>query len=172
VPEIRILRSAEVDIHADGSLDLDDETLATLDVVLVSIHSRFELEPAAQTERILRALENPRVQILAHPTGRKIGRRDAMRYDLDRVLSRAAELGVAVELDSHPDRLDLSDVALMRARELGTKIVISTDAHRVAHLDHLRYGVEQARRAWLEPGHVLNTKPLDEFLAALRRRPD
>lgn len=172
VPGIRILRSAEVDIHVDGSLDLDDETLATLDIVLVSIHSRFELEPAAQTERILRALENPRVQILAHPTGRKIGRRDAMRYDLDRVLSRAAELGVAVELDSHPDRLDLSDVALMRARELGTQIVISTDAHRVAHLDHLRYGVEQARRAWLEPGHVLNTRPLDEFLAALRRRPD
>ena len=171
LPGIRILRSAEVDIHADGSLDLDDDTLASLDVVLVSIHSRFELEPEAQTERILRALEHPRVQILAHPTGRKIGRRDSMRYDLDRVLRRAAELGVAVELDSHPDRLDLADTALIRARELGAKVVISTDAHRVAHLDHLRYGVEQARRAWLEPRHVLNTLPLAAFLAALRQAP-
>jgi DNA polymerase (family 10) len=166
----RILRSCEVDIRADGSLDLDDATLRTLDLVLVSIHSRFELPAEEQTARILAALDHPLVQILAHPTGRKIGRRDSMRFDLDRVLERAVERGVAVELDSHPDRLDLSDTALVRARELGAKIVISTDAHRVAHLDHARYGVEQARRAWLEPRHVLNTLPVDEFLAALRPR--
>lgn len=171
VPGIRILRSAEVDIHADGSLDLDDATLSTLDVVLVSIHSRFDLPPEEQTRRILTALENPLVQILAHPTGRKISRREGMRYDLDAVLRRAAQLGVAVECDSHPDRLDLSDVHLIAARRLGVPIVISTDAHRVAHLEHQRYGVEQARRAWLEPRHVLNTRPLGELLAGLRPRP-
>lgn len=169
-PRLRILRSMEVDILADGTLDLDDESLAALDLVVVSIHSKFDLEPEAQTARILRAIEHPCADVLAHPTGRRLGRREEMRYDVERVLRRAAELGVAVEANAHPHRLDFKDTHLIRARELGVKVVISTDAHRVAELDYLHYGVEQARRAWLEPRHVLNAQPWARVRAALRRR--
>jgi DNA polymerase (family 10) len=170
-PELRILRSMEVDIHGDGSLDLDDESLALLDLVVVSVHSQFSLPAEVQTDRLLRAIEHPCADVLAHPTGRRLGRRDEMRYDVERVLRRCAELGVAVEANAHPQRLDLRDTHLIRARELGVKIVVSTDAHRAAHLAHMRYGVEQARRAWLEPRHVLNTRPWKEFQVGLRRRP-
>ena len=169
-PEIRLLKSLEIDILADGRLDLEEEMLPLLDVVLVSIHSRFDLPPAEQTERILRAVRHPQVDVLAHPTGRRLGHRKAMDFDLDAVLEACAEHGVAVELNANPQRLDLKDSHLMRARELGVPVVISTDAHDPAHLDLMRYGVEQARRAWLEPGDVLNTRPLEELLAALRRR--
>ncbi|HEY0782163.1 MAG TPA: DNA polymerase III, partial [Thermoanaerobaculia bacterium] len=168
-PEIRLLRSQEVDILADGTLDQDDEMLAGLDLVVVSIHSRFELPAAEQTARVLRALEHPRTQIFAHPTGRLINRRPPVELDMERLLRRAAELGVAVELNAQPDRLDLRDTHLLLARELGCRIVVSTDAHRVSDLDLMRHGVDQARRAWLEPHHVLNTLPLAGFLAALRR---
>jgi len=170
--EIRLLRSLEVDIHEDGTLDLSDELLEELDLVVASIHSKFDLDPDAQTERILVALEHPQVDVLAHPTGRLINRRDPYEFDLDAVLEKAAEEGVALELNAHPDRLDLRDTHLMRAVELGAKIVISTDSHRPEHLALMRYGVEQARRAWLEAGDVLNTLPLDGFLAALRSGPE
>jgi DNA polymerase (family 10) len=170
-PRLRILRSMEVDILADGSLDLDDESLAALDLVVVSIHSQFGLDPEAQTRRVLRAVEHPCADILAHPTGRRLGRRAPMDFDVERVLRRCAELGVAVEANSHPERLDLRDTHLIRARELGVQVVISTDAHRAAHLAHLSYGVEQARRAWLERRHVLNARPWRRFLAGLRKRP-
>ncbi len=165
--EIRILRGMEVDILADGSLDLEDEMLSELDIVLISVHSRFDLPPTEQTDRILNALQHPEVNILAHPTGRQLNRRDPMTFDLDAVLACAADRQVAVELNAHPDRLDLSDVQLMRAHELGCSIVISTDAHRISDLDLMAYGVEQARRAWLEPGAVLNTLPLDDLMAQL-----
>lgn len=168
-PEIRILRSQEVDILADGRLDLDDESLGLLDLAVVSIHSRFELAPAAQTERILKALAHPKVDILAHPTGRLINRRKPIDFDLDAVLEACAELGVAVECNAHPDRLDLKDTHLARARELGVPVVISTDAHSVRDLDLMRFGLDQARRAALEPRHVLNTRPLEELLKGLRR---
>ncbi len=163
--EIRILRSMEVDILADGSLDLEDEMLDKLDLVLISIHSRFDLPLVKQTERIIKAIEHPAVNILGHPTGRQINRRDAMRFDLDAVMECAAEHKVALELNAHPNRLDLRDTHLMQARELGVRIVISTDAHRVAELDLMRYGVEQARRAWFENSDVINTLPHDEFVA-------
>jgi DNA polymerase (family 10) len=166
-PEIRLLRSLEVDILADGSLDLDDEMLERLDLVVVSVHSRFELPAAEQTERILAAVRHPAVNILAHPTGRLLGRRKPFEFDLDEVLHACREHRVAVELNAHPERLDLKDTHLMRARELEVPVVISTDAHRPDHLDLMRYGVEQARRAWLEPRHVLNTRPLSELLEAL-----
>lgn len=169
-PEIRILRGMEVDILADGTLDLEDEMLAELDLVLVSLHSRFELPLAQQTERVLKALEHPAVRIFAHPTGRLINRRKAVELDVDAVLRRASELGVALELNSNPDRLDLKDSHLMLARQLGCKIVINTDAHRTRHLDLVRYGIEQARRAWLSPEHVINTYSLNDFLASLRPR--
>jgi DNA polymerase (family 10) len=168
-PEIQLLRAMEIDILADGSLDLEDEMLAGLDLVVVSIHSRFELPARQQTERVLRALEHPEVDILAHPTGRKINRRKPIAFDVETVLARAAELGVAVELNAQPDRLDLKDTHLVLARELGCRIVISTDSHRVAELGTMRYGVEQARRAGLEPRHVLNTLAWPEFRAAMTR---
>ncbi len=169
-PEIRLLRGMEVDILADGALDLEDDLLARLEIVLASIHSGFALPPAEQTQRILAAVRHPAVQILAHPTGRRIGRREAMGFDVDAVLQACKEEGVAVELNAHPERLDLKDTHLMRARELGCKIVLSTDAHSVRELDHMRYGVEQARRAWLTKADVLNTLPLPKLLAALRPR--
>ena len=167
-PEIRLLRSQEIDILADGSLDQDEEMIAGLDLVVVSIHSRFELPIDQQTDRVLRALEHPRTQVFAHPTGRLINRRKPIELDMDRVLRRAADLGVAVELNAQPDRLDLKDTHLILARELGCRIVVSTDSHRVADLDLMRHGVEQARRAGLEARHVLNTLPLADFLAGLR----
>ncbi len=167
-PEIAILKSLEVDILEDGSLDMDDETLESLDLVLVAIHSHFDLPAERQTERLLRALEHPRAQIWAHPLARRFGKRDEIELDLDRVLGRAAELGVVVELNAHPQRLDLSDVHLIRARERGLKVSIATDAHSVAQLDLIRYGVDQARRAWLEPRHVVNTWPFAKLLKTLR----
>jgi DNA polymerase (family 10) len=169
--EIRLLRSLEVDVLADGSLDLADDLLEELDLVVVSVHSKFDLDPDRQTERLVAALKHPQTDVLAHPTGRIIGRRDPYDFDLDRVLETAAQEGVALELNAHPDRLDLKDTHLMRAVELGAKVVISTDAHRPEHLALMRYGVEQARRAWLEPEDVLNTLPLDDFLVALRSGP-
>jgi DNA polymerase (family 10) len=167
-PEIRLLRGMEVDILADGTLDLEDEMLAELDLVLISVHSRFDLPATAQTERVISAVQHPAVHILAHPTGRQINRREPMQFDLDAVLQCAAANGVAVELNAHPDRLDLNDVQLMRARELGCEIVINTDAHRTSDLDLMRYGVEQARRAWLQSSDVLNTLPCGELIERLR----
>lgn len=168
-PEIRVLKSQEVDILADGSLDMDDETLAGLDIVLVSIHSRFELPEEVQTERILKAVSHPLVNILAHPTGRILGRRKPYAFDVEKVLHACADHNVAVELNAHPARLDLKDTHLIRARELGIPVVISTDSHRTRELDLIHYGVEQARRAWLEPEHVLNTRPVDELLRTLAK---
>ena len=168
-PEIRLLKSQEVDILADGSLDTDDDALAGLDLVLVSVHSRFELPEEEQTERILAAVSHPLVHILAHPTGRIIGRRKPYAFDLDRVLRACRDHNVAVELNAHPSRLDLKDTHLMRARELGVPVVISTDAHAVGELDLIRYGVEQARRAHLGPDDVLNTRSAEELLSALAK---
>jgi DNA polymerase (family 10) len=166
-PGIRILR--EIDILADGSLDLEDEMLAGLDLVLVSLHSRLDLPEAEQTARVLRALEHPEVNVFCHPTARLINRRKPAALDVDTVLRRAAALGVAVELNSNPRRLDLKDSHLLLARQLGCKIVVNTDSHRTTELDLMRFGVEQARRAWLTPGDVLNTLPADEMLRALAR---
>ncbi len=167
--EITLLRSMEVDILSDGSLDLADHLLIELDLVVASIHSKLDLPNAKQTKRILRALEHPAVDILAHPTGRLINKREPMDFDLDAVLSSAAEHRVAVELNAHPDRLDLKDLHLMKARDLGVMIVINTDAHRPEELALMRYGIDQARRAWLEPKHVLNTFPVKKLRAKLRR---
>jgi DNA polymerase (family 10) len=168
-PEIRFLKSLEVDILADGSLDMEDEILEGLDLVLVSVHSRFDLPAAEQTERILAAVRHPLTHVVAHPTGRIINRRRPFEFDLDRVLEACLEHRVAVELNANPARLDLKDTHLARARDLGVPVVISTDAHSPRHLGFMPYGVEQARRAWLTPDHVLNCRPLDELLAWLER---
>jgi DNA polymerase (family 10) len=168
-PEIVLLKGMEIDILGDGSLDLEDEMLDRLDLVVVSVHSRFELPEAEQTARVLRALRHPQVNVFAHPTGRLINRRRPIALDMDAVIAEAVKLGVALELNSNPHRLDLKDTHLRLARERGAKIVISTDAHRTAELDLMRHGVEQAKRAGLEARHVLNTLPRAEFLAAIRR---
>ncbi len=166
---ITILAGIEVDILADGALDLDDSALAQLDVVIASVHSAFNQEPAQMTERLLRAVENRYVTAIGHPTGRLLLRRDAYRFDLDAVLNAAAAHKVAMELNAYPDRLDLCDVHLRMARERGVKIFINTDAHHTSHFEKLKYGVLQARRAWLTASDVLNTLPLDELLAAIKR---
>jgi DNA polymerase (family X) len=167
---IRILTGIEVDILADGSLDMDDEVLAQMDVVIASVHSRFEQPREEMTARVLRAVENPNVRILGHPTGRQILRREPYAMDTGAVIRRCAELGVAVEHNAAPERLDLSDKDLRLAKECGCRIVINTDAHMTRAVGEWRYGILQLRRAWLGARDVLNTLPAAEFLAALRRR--
>ena len=159
----------EIDILADGTLDLEEEMIAGLDLVVVSIHSRFELPRDEQTARILKAIRHPRVGILAHPTGRILNKRKPIDFDVELVLAEAARLRVAVEANASPHRLDLKDAHLALACSLGCKVVVSTDAHRPQELDNLRFGVDQARRAGLAAADVLNTLPLDGFLAAIRR---
>ncbi|HTV09561.1 MAG TPA: helix-hairpin-helix domain-containing protein [Candidatus Aquilonibacter sp.] len=166
----RILAGVEVDILLDGALDLEDSTLAQLDVVVASVHSGFNQTPEEVTARVLRAAENPHVHILGHPTGRKVLKREPYKIDVEQLLTAAARLGVAVEHNASPARSDLSDVHLRHAKELGCKIVCNTDAHSTAELDLMDFGVTQLRRAWLTPSDVLNTRPVDEFLAGLRRR--
>ena len=170
VEGITVLKGMEVDILADGSLDLPDEWLERLDVVLVAVHSRLTMPSAKMTDRVIKGISHPGVHILAHPTGRLINRREPSRLDMDAVLEAAAELGVAVEIDAQPDRLDLSDVHAMRARELGVMISIDTDAHSVNDLRYMAYGVAQARRAWLEERNVVNTMPLARLRKWLERR--
>jgi len=168
---IRVLAGAEVDILKDGSLDYPDELLAQLDVVVCSVHSYFNLERAAMTERMLAAIENPHTQIIAHPTGRLLLRRDPIDYDMEKILQACAKHGVAMECNSYPDRLDLKDVYLRMCKERGVKVVISTDSHNAGNLSLIRYGVTMARRGWLEKHDVINTLPTEQFLAALRAKP-
>lgn len=167
---IRILRSAEVDILKDGELDMPDEILAELDLVVISVHSLMEMDRKKMTDRVLGAMSHPAVDILAHPTGRIINRREPFELDVEEVLAAAAELGVAVELNANPNRLDLSDVHVHRAKELGVPVVISTDAHRPRGLDNMRFGVDQARRGWLGASDILNTRSLQDLEAWLGRR--
>jgi len=167
---IRLLHGCEVDILKDGSLDLPDEALEILDLVIVAVHSHFQLDGAAQTERVLRALEHPLVDLLAHPTGRLINRREPHAVDVEAVLEAAAELDVAVELNANPLRLDLHERHLFRARELGVLVSIGSDAHRIAQLAHMESGIVQARRGWLEADRVLNTRDADGLAAWLGRR--
>ena len=166
----RVLAGCEVDIRADGSLDFPDEILAQLDLVQVSIHSRFKMSREDMTARIVRAVRHPLVHILGHPTGRLIGERAAYEVDMDAVLQAARAAGVAVEINASPSRLDLNDVHARRARDLGIPITISTDAHAIAHLDFMRYGVAVARRAWLTAADILNTRPERALLSWLKAR--
>jgi DNA polymerase (family X) len=168
---IRVFAGIEVDILADGALDLEDETLAQMEIVIASIHSRFDQSREEMTARILRAIENPYVRILGHPTGRLLLRREPFLLDLGVILARAAQLGVAVEHNAAPERLDLSDRDLRLAKELGCKIVINSDSHDARNLGKMEYGIRQLRRAWLRPEDVLNTLDADAFIAALRPRP-
>jgi DNA polymerase (family 10) len=165
---ITIFAGIEVDILADGDLDLSDDVLAQMDVVIASVHSVFNQEPAKMTERLLKAVANPNTSIIGHPTGRLQLRRDAYHFDMDAVLAAAAKYKVAMELNSYPDRLDLNDVHLRQAKQRGVKIVINTDSHHTSHLDKIRYGILQARRAWLTKDDVLNTLPVEKFAKAMK----
>lgn len=169
VKGLTILKSAEVDILDDGRLDLDEETLKELDVVVVSVHSKFNMTRDQMTARIVTALQHPRVHILGHPTGRLIGRREPYPVDMELVVRAARDHGVMLEINAQPDRLDLSDVHAQMAREAGVKLVISTDAHRIEELDAMRWGVDQARRGWCEARDIANTQPVEKFKKLLRR---
>src|SRR5712675_2235775 len=168
---IRVLVGAEVDILKDGSLDYSEELLSQFEVVVCSVHSYMNLDRAAMTERMLAAIENPYTQIIGHPTGRLLLRREAFDYDMAKVLDAAAKHGVAMECNSYPDRLDLNDVHLRMCKERRVKVVIDTDSHNTPHLQFIRHGVTMARRGWLEAANVVNTLPVDQFLAALRPKP-
>lgn len=167
--EFRILKSAEVDILRDGSLDLPDALLAEMDVVVAAVHYQLGLPAGKQTARVLKALDNRRVQILAHPTTRLINERPEFSVQLDKIFAAAAERGVALEINAHPDRLDLDDIHARAARDAGCKLAISTDAHGVAGLANMRFGVDQARRAWLSRADVVNCLPWNELTQAIRR---
>ena len=166
--DIRIFAGIEVDILADGTLDLSDSVLEQMDIVIASVHSHFNQSAAEMTDRLLKAVENPNTSLIGHPTGRMLLRRDAYAFDIDAVLKAAARQKVAMELNSYPDRLDLNDRHLRLAKEHGVKIVINTDSHHTSHLDKIRYGILQARRAWLTKEDVLNTLPLPKFARAMK----
>jgi len=165
-----ILKGAEVDILPDGTLDYPDDILARLDVVVASVHSAFAKPMAAQTERIMRAMDNPHVSIIGHPTGRLINERPPYAVDVDRLVEHARATGCLLEINAQPSRLDLDDVHAMAARAAGVPLVISTDAHSVDGLDMMRFGVDQAQRAWLEPRHVANTHGVRKLMAMLKRK--
>jgi DNA polymerase (family X) len=167
---ITLLAGIEVDILPDGSLDLPDEILGAFDLVVASVHSHLQMPQQQITRRILKAIAHPAVDILAHPTERLLNKREPMAVDLEAVLQAAKEHDVAVELNAQPDRLDLNDVQVYRARELGVKVAINSDAHSTENLRFMRYGVDQARRGWLEKRDVLNTMSWQEFRRWLRRR--
>jgi DNA polymerase (family X) len=166
---ITVLAGIECDIRPDGTMDLADDCLAQLDIVVASVHSAFTQEPDQMTDRLLRALACPWVDILAHPTGRLILKREPYRFDADRVFTAAAAAGVAVEINSQVDRLDLDEVHARLARDKGVTLVIDSDAHSPAALGNLRWGAAVGRRAWLEPDNVLNTRSVDRCRALLRR---
>ncbi|HHP7235754.1 MAG TPA: DNA polymerase/3'-5' exonuclease PolX [Desulfobacterales bacterium] len=164
-----VLKSMEIDILRDGRLDMPDDLLAELDFVICSVHTDFRLPRDQQTERILRAMDNPYFTILGHPSGRLINRRKAYDVDLVRIIETAAQRGCHLELNAHPDRLDLDDIHCRHAKEAGVKAAISTDAHGIDHFDHMRLGVAQARRGWLEAADVLNTRSLADLRQLLKR---
>jgi DNA polymerase (family X) len=167
---IEILTGVEVDILEDGSLDLPDEILSQLDVVIGSVHYKFNLSGKKQTRRIVTAMENPNFMILGHPTGRKINQREPMDLNLDDIFSAAKDNGCFLELNAFYDRLDLTDIACMQAAKKKVGVVINTDAHRTPHMDYMGFGVAQARRGWLEAGDVLNTRSLKQLRKCLKGR--
>ncbi|MGZ4827974.1 MAG: PHP domain-containing protein, partial [Terriglobales bacterium] len=166
---IRIFAGIEVDILADGSLDLSDSVLEEMDIVIASVHSAFNQESQQMTERLLKAIDNKHVSLIGHPTGRILLRRDAYQFDMEAVLAAAASKKVAMELNAYPDRLDLCDRHLRMAKERGVKVVINTDSHHTTHMEKVKYGIFQARRAWLTKEDVLNTLPTEKFARAMKK---
>jgi DNA polymerase (family 10) len=170
VPGIALLKGIEVDILEDGALDLPDSVLSELDIVIAAVHSKFDLSRERQTERILKALDHPRVAVLAHPLGRLIDAREPYDVDMLKIIRKAAKKGIFLELNAHPERLDLFDTHCRTAKDEGALVSINSDAHTVQQFDNLRYGVGQARRGWLEKRDVANTRTLPELRALLAAR--
>ncbi len=166
---LHVLKSAEVDILSDGTLDVDNDILCDLDLVVAAVHSKFDLDSERQTERIIRAMDSPYVNVIAHPTGRLIDEREPYAMDIERLMNAAVERNCALEVNAQPSRLDLSDVHCRMAKELGAKMVISSDAHSAETLGFMRFGVDQARRGWLEATDVANTRSLDALRRLLKR---
>jgi DNA polymerase (family 10) len=164
-----VLKGTEVDILADGRLDLPDRILSQLDLVVAAVHYKFDLSRKAQTERIVRAMDNRHVSIIAHPTGRLIDEREPYEVDMEAIIAAARERGCCLEVNSDPDRLDLTDIHAQAAKAAGVKLAISTDAHSTAGFSNIRFGVDQARRGWLEAGDVINTRPLARLKKLLKR---
>ncbi|MDN5001245.1 DNA polymerase/3'-5' exonuclease PolX [Bradyrhizobium sp. GCM10027634] len=164
-----VLKGAEVDILADGRLDLPDKILSRLDMVVAAVHYKFDLSRQLQTDRILRAMDNGHVSIIAHPTGRLISEREPYEVDIEAIVVAAADRSCCLELNADPDRLDLTDIHAQAAKSAGVKLVISTDAHAVAGFDNMRFGIDQARRGWLAPSDVINTQPLSRLRELLKR---
>jgi DNA polymerase (family 10) len=162
---IRLFTGIEVDIRADGVLDYPDEILSEIDVVVAAVHSAMGQDKDRMTKRLVSVLENPHTDILAHPTCRLIGEREPVEFDPEEVFKVAARTNTALEINAMPDRLDLKDIHVLRAKELGVKLVIGTDAHSVGQLDLMRFGVGVARRGWCEAGQILNTRTLREVEA-------
>jgi len=167
---IRLLKGIEMDILEDGSLDLPDDILKELDLRVCSVHYNTNLSRKKQTERIIRAMDNPYFNIFAHPTGRLINEREPYDVDVEELIKAAKERGVFLEINAHPDRLDLSGRYCKRAKEVGVRVAISTDAHRIPNLDYIRFGVDQARRGWLEREDVVNTESLEDLLTLFKRK--
>jgi DNA polymerase (family X) len=166
---ITLLKGIEVDILEDGTLDLPDDVLEELDIVVCSVHHKFALSEKKQTERIVRAMQNPNANVIAHPTGRMIGSRQPYEVDMERVMEAAKENGCFLELNGNPNRLDLNDVYCKMAKEMGVTISVSTDAHSTSGLDNMRFGIGQARRGWLEKRDVINTRTLKQLKKLLKR---
>jgi DNA polymerase (family 10) len=169
VSGIRVFSGIEVDIRADGSLDLPHEILSELDIVIAAVHSALKQNEERMTRRVLRALENSDVDIIAHPTCRLLGQREPVAIDMEAVFQAAAKNNKVLEINAMPDRLDLNDIHAFHARDLGVKLVIDTDAHDIDHLEFMRFGLGVARRAWCEPQNILNTLPLEQLLTFLNK---
>ena len=167
--DFRILCGIEVDIRSNSKLDLKDDLLAKLDIVVAAVHTSFGQPKDKMTERIVKAIENPNVDIIAHPTGRLIGRREPYQLDMDKIMDACRANGKVLELNAYPERLDLSDINCRKAKEKGVRIAISTDAHADAHLEWMKFGMATARRGWIEPQDVINTLPVSRLLKLLRR---
>jgi DNA polymerase (family 10) len=168
VSGIKILKGAEVNIRKDGSLDINDETLSKLDVVGAAVHSHFNLSEKDQTERIIRAMENPNVDIIFHPTGRIIQKRDSIKIDMDKLLKIAKKTRTVLEIDAYPDRSDLKDEYIRKAIDAGVKLAIDSDAHSIYHFQYLEYGIAQARRGWAEKRNIINSHSWPEMLKQLK----
>ena len=165
---IKILTGAEVNIMKDGSLDIKDEVLAKLDVVGAAVHSHFNLPRKEQTKRIIKAMNNPNVDIIFHLTGRVIGRREAIQLDVDEIIKNAKRTGTVLEIDAYPERLDIKDEYIKKCVEAGVKMVIDSDAHSINHFKYLELGIAQARRGWAKNIDILNTKSVEDFLNSLK----
>jgi DNA polymerase (family 10) len=165
---MKVLCGSEVDIRADGTLDYPDDLLSELDVVVASVHSAMGQSEEKMTERIIKAMRNPHVTVIGHPTTRLLGSREPVQADMEALYRAAVETGTAMEINASPERLDLNDIHIMRAKDLGVPLVISTDSHSTGGLEKLRYGVAMARRGWCEARHILNTMPLEDFMSFIK----